>query len=40
VLSPGWLRHLVHPFQGSGEHITIGFALRAQQAAATPDFAS
>ena len=38
VLFPGWLRQMVHPFQGRGERIAIGFGLRVQEAAATPAF--
>ncbi|AUB83734.1 putative 2OG-Fe(II) oxygenase [Candidatus Thiodictyon syntrophicum] len=45
VLFPGWLTHLVHPFQGAGERISIAFNLAAvpsssagPASAGAPDF--
>jgi hypothetical protein len=30
VMFPGWLKHMVHPFFGSGERISISFNLYVQ----------
>jgi len=30
VLFPSWLKHMVHPFFGSGERISISFNVRVQ----------
>jgi uncharacterized protein (TIGR02466 family) len=30
VIFPGWLKHMVHPFTGSGERISISFNVNVQ----------
>jgi uncharacterized protein (TIGR02466 family) len=30
VMFPSWLKHMVHPFQGSGERISISFNINVQ----------
>jgi hypothetical protein len=30
VMFPSWLKHMVHPFHGSGERISISFNITVQ----------
>ena len=39
VLFPSWLNHLVHPFAGEGERISVAFHIVTTEVPATSELA-